>query len=146
MLAQQGLYAQPPEEAIYYKAAFNSARAPLAGDVPVTVTFNPVPPVTAFWSLTAYNVSSGLFFDNPINRYSISNRVSVVVRDDGTGSCMMQAWVACMDVLCGTDGWVPIINGQLLATPASSNPLFLSHPFGTTQFPPDLGPQVQSHR
>lgn len=76
--ARGGLGALPAEEVIYFSADTDADGSPLNGNVPHTITFPEDPPARAFWSLAIYNASNNLFFDNPINRYSIGDRVCLV--------------------------------------------------------------------
>lgn len=58
---------------------------PLDGTRTQTLRFAPdEPPVDGFWSLTVYG-DDGFFVDNPIDRYSLSDRTSGVRRDGDGG-------------------------------------------------------------
>ena len=80
-----GIAVNDAEEAVYM-AAFTDG----AGDTLATgryeLRFEPgtLPPVDAFWSLTAYDEDRNLI-RNPIDRYSIGDRTPGLVRDDDEG-------------------------------------------------------------
>ncbi len=67
-----------------------------------------LPPVYAFWSLTAYEATpQGQYFlaDNPLNRYSIGDRTPGLRRDDD-GS--FDIWISRQDPGGKkTDNWLP---------------------------------------
>jgi hypothetical protein len=49
------------------------------------------PPVSAFWSLSIYNLSDGSFVANPIKRYSIGDRTEgLTMNDDGSLTLYIQ--------------------------------------------------------
>jgi hypothetical protein len=55
------------------------------------VTFDPPPPVDAFWSMTMYDVPNYYLVDNPIDRYSIGDRTpGLVMGDDGSLTLYLQ--------------------------------------------------------
>ncbi|MFE7802154.1 DUF1254 domain-containing protein [Nocardia sp. NPDC057440] len=82
-VAWHGLGANLPEDAIY-PTLFGSADL---NGVPANfrLHFPPggLPPVEAFWSLTAYGVD-GFLVPNPANIYSIGHQVPVVLNTDGS--------------------------------------------------------------
>ena len=84
MTAEDARYipaALPPTEVIYFLNAKDSENRPLDASTGAnyTITF-PVPlPARAFWSLTIYNSTNLLLFQNDINRYSIGDRVGIAV-------------------------------------------------------------------
>ena len=49
-----------------------------------------LPPVRAFWSLTAYD-QGGYFIANPLNRYAIGDRDALKFNDDGSLDLYIQA-------------------------------------------------------
>ena len=62
------------EEALYPTASTDTQSNPLNGTNNYVIPFNAgqLPPVKAFWSVTAYNKDKFLV-DNPINRYNLGN-------------------------------------------------------------------------
>lgn len=70
--------ALPPTEVIYFQTRTDAQGQILDASkgANYTITF-PLPlPARAFWSLTIYNATSLLLFQNPIDRYNIADRVS----------------------------------------------------------------------
>jgi hypothetical protein len=84
-VAQLGLGAHVPQEALYPATFTDSQGQPLSGANNYTIHFDPgqTPPVDAFWSVSMYNNKS-LFVDNPINRYSINSYNEVKNNTDGS--------------------------------------------------------------
>ena len=75
--ARGGIYGLDPQEALYPKTCMDSAGNGLNGGTnSYRMTFTPdsMPKTSGngFWSITLYN-STGRFYDNPINRYSIGD-------------------------------------------------------------------------
>lgn len=64
------------EEAIYMDGRVDDKGAPLDGSKSYTMRFEKgqQPNVSAFWSLSMYNLSDGSFVENEIKRYSIGDR------------------------------------------------------------------------
>lgn len=78
-VAVGGLAALTPVEAVYLRPVYTDGGFLWPSDKPWKLRFEKdnLPPVNAFWSLTAYErTDSGAFyfFDNPINRYAIGDR------------------------------------------------------------------------
>jgi len=73
-----GGYGNLPEDSVYYQRNMDSAGNQLTGTKAYTMTFpkGQLPPVEAFWSITAYGMASLDFIENPIKRYSIGDRTS----------------------------------------------------------------------
>lgn len=83
--AKGGLWGNHPYEAAYIMTYLDDAGDQLNGANTYTVSLKPTPPVNAFWSLTMYSLPDFYLVDNPIDRYSIGDRTSGVIRDaDGT--------------------------------------------------------------
>ncbi|TQJ52861.1 DUF1254 domain-containing protein [Streptomyces sp. NBC_00080] len=80
-----GIAINDPEEAVYM-AAFTDGAGETLATGRYELHFEPgmLPPVDAFWSLTAYDEERNLI-PNPIDRYSIGDRTRGLVRDDGGG-------------------------------------------------------------
>lgn len=75
VVADAGLGANTPEQALYPNTDTDRDGRPLDGRRAYVVTFprDDLPPVRAFWSLTLYN-RAGFFAPNPIDRYAIGDR------------------------------------------------------------------------
>lgn len=73
--ANYGIYGNTAAEALYPSISTDSSGAPLTGANNYTVRFAPgqLPPVSAFWSLTMYEMPQSLLVDNPMNRYLINS-------------------------------------------------------------------------
>ena len=74
ILAQQGLGANVPEDAIYPMNLGDESGKPLDGANKYTMTFEKgaMPPVNAFWSVTLYD-SDGFQVGNSLNRFAVSS-------------------------------------------------------------------------
>jgi len=84
-IAYFGLGANLPEDAVYPSTNVDSAGNPLEGSGKYVMHFDAdnLPPVRAFWSLTAYD-KRDLLVENPINRYAIGDRNDLTFNDDGS--------------------------------------------------------------
>jgi hypothetical protein len=80
-----GLGANLSDDAVYLHAREDMAGQLLTGARRYAITFQPgqLPPVNAFWSITAYNSRQG-FVHNPINRYAIGDRDALTFDEDGS--------------------------------------------------------------
>ncbi len=67
----------PVSEVIYFQTNVDSTGATLDASTGnnYTITFQLPIPAKYFWSLIIYNATSLNLIDNPINRYSVSDRV-----------------------------------------------------------------------
>lgn len=86
-----GLGANRPQDAVYPTSAVDSTGQPYDGANTYTLHFDKdqFPPVDGFWSLTMYD--EGFFFvDNPINRYTLSQRDTFVTNPDGSVDLYLQ--------------------------------------------------------
>jgi len=74
-----------PQEAMYWWANLDGAGRTLDGQHDYIMHFPPggLPPNNAFWSLTMGDAKNR-FVPNPINRYSVSDRSSLVPNVDGS--------------------------------------------------------------
>jgi hypothetical protein len=90
--AMIGLGANLPADAIYPSAQVDAEGQALNGKHNYRLHFRAdgLPPVNAFWSLTAYG-SDNFFIPNPINRYSLGDRSSLVFNADGSLDILVQA-------------------------------------------------------
>ena len=77
-IALIGLGANLPQDAIYPATV-----AQLDGTKSYVVHFTTMPPARAFWSMTLYN-NKQYFYDNPLNRYTVSQRSPFVKNADGS--------------------------------------------------------------
>jgi len=85
-VAQAGLGALPPREALYMRAVAADGRAQFAGGGLYRLSLAAPPPVRGFWSLTLYEVTpQGRLFltKNSIGRYAVGDRTGLVRRADG---------------------------------------------------------------
>lgn len=95
-VALWGLAALSSDEATYFRASRDAAGEPLDGTRAYKFTVPPQgAPVEAFWSLTMYSEEpDGRFYlvENPINRYSVSDRVpGVLPNADGSYTFYLQS-------------------------------------------------------
>jgi hypothetical protein len=83
-IAMFGLGANLPADAIYPHTAIDTQGQPLNGKDTYVIRFpkGQLPPVQAFWSITAYN-SRQFFIPNSINRYTIGDRDKLKMDADG---------------------------------------------------------------
>lgn len=84
-VALAGLGAVEPEDAIYPNTTQDATGETLDADknYVLHLSADQIPPVNAFWSLTAYNQDFYLP-ENPIDRFSIGSRDDLVFNDDGS--------------------------------------------------------------
>jgi hypothetical protein len=85
VVAMVRLGANLREDAMYPRATTDLEGRPLTGEKSYVIRFQKrqLPPVNAFWSITAYN--SEQFFDaNAINRYAIRDRDKLTFHQDGS--------------------------------------------------------------
>ena len=73
IVAMTGIGANLPHDSVYAPAFIDANEIPLRGDNNYMIHFEhrQLPPVNAFWSITAYN-HQGYLVENPIHRYAIS--------------------------------------------------------------------------
>lgn len=85
IIAQQGLGANQPEDAIYPFNLADSDGKPLKGENNYVMHFarSDLPPVGAFWSLTMYD-DQGFQIANAINRFAIGDRDALKYGADGS--------------------------------------------------------------
>lgn len=136
-IARSGLFALPASEAIYLSTAQTLTGDTLEGRTPRVLRLPPGwPPVEAggFWSLTVYS-PTGFLVDNPIARYSLSDRTpGVSIAADGSLSIYLQ----CTDPGgLNTANWLPTPCG------AYNLSLRLYRPLATVSDPAFTVPGVQ---
>jgi hypothetical protein len=85
IIAQVGLGANLPEDAIYPFNLGDEIGRPLVGDSIYTLHFEAgaTPPVNAFWSVTLYD-SQGFQVANPLNRFALSSWMPLEYNPDGS--------------------------------------------------------------
>lgn len=87
-----GLGALIPEDAVYPNCSFDKNGDLLDGSKKYTIHFAPdqIPPVNAFWSLTAYNADEFLV-KNDLNRFALGDRDDLKFNEDGSLDLYIQA-------------------------------------------------------
>jgi hypothetical protein len=85
MIAQLGLGANLPEDAIYPLNLFDDTGEPLDGANKYTLHFDKgaTPPVNAFWSITLYD-GEGFQVANVLNRFAVSSYMPFKTNADGS--------------------------------------------------------------
>jgi hypothetical protein len=85
IVAQMGLGANLPEDAIYPLNLFDETGKPLDGANKYTLHFDKgaTPPVNAFWSITLYD-SEGFQVTNVLNRFAVSSYMPFKTNADGS--------------------------------------------------------------
>ena len=85
MIAQLGLGANLPEDAIYPLNLADATGKPLDGGNAYTLHFDKdaTPPVNAFWSVTLYD-SDGFQVENSLNRFAVSSWMPFKYNPDGS--------------------------------------------------------------
>lgn len=92
VVAMIGLGANLPEDAMYPVAQVDATGAALNGSHAYRLHFeaSELPPVQAFWSVTAYGPDDALI-DNPENRYALGSMSPLVRNTDGSVDLWIQA-------------------------------------------------------
>jgi len=85
IVANMGLGANLPEDAIYPLNLFDDTGKPLDGANKYTIHFDKgaTPPVNAFWSITLYD-SDGFQVGNALNRFAVSSWMPFKTNPDGS--------------------------------------------------------------
>ncbi len=85
VVAQRGLGANQPQDAVYPLNLLDAEGKPMMGENRYVVSFKKgeLPPAEAFWSLTMYD-AEGFPVANPINRYALGDRDPLVFNADGS--------------------------------------------------------------
>ena len=91
-VAMVGLGANLPEDAMYPNTALDHRGKALNGQHRYRLHFaaNSLPPVKAFWSITAYGADEYLI-DNPMQRFALGDRDPLVFNADGSLDIWIQA-------------------------------------------------------
>jgi hypothetical protein len=86
-----GLGANRPKDAVYPTSETGEDGKPYLGTNKYVMHFNKgeMPPIDGFWSLTMYNEQM-FFVDNPLSRYTLSERNTLVKNDDGSVDLYLQ--------------------------------------------------------
>ena len=92
VVAMAGLGANLPADAVYPNAQRDAAGEPLVGGWRYVLHFpaGGLPPVRAFWSVTAYD-GDGFLIANPIGRYALGDRDPLTFNADGSLEIYIQA-------------------------------------------------------
>lgn len=108
--AARGGYVNEPEESIYPAAVTDSSGAQLDGrhTYRIRFTMGALPPVDAFWSITAYDSRTARLTENPLRRYAISDRTRGL-RHGRDGS--LEIVLAAAPPREGTSNWLPVPAG-----------------------------------
>lgn len=114
IVAQVGLGANLPEDAIYPLNLADDAGKPLDGDSNYTIHFekSTLPPANAFWSITLYD-QQGFQVANPLNRFAVSSWMPFKFNPDGSLDLYFQS------VSPGADkeaNWLPAPKGPFNLT------------------------------
>lgn len=89
--ARVGLWGNHAYEAAYCGVYHDAEGRLLTGARSYTLRFDAQPPVDAFWSITMYDVPDYFLVANPIDRYSVGDRTSGLVRGaDGSLTLVLQ--------------------------------------------------------
>lgn len=112
--ARLGLGANPPEDAVYINSTADDAGQLLNGAMRYRMHFEKasLPPVRAFWSVTAYD-RDGYFIANPVNRYAIGDRDNLKSNPDGSLDLFIQGQRPGPD---RESNWLPAGNGPFNLT------------------------------
>jgi hypothetical protein len=92
VVAMIGLGANLPEDALYPNTSSDHEGQALSGKHVYQIHFDAqtLPPVQAFWSITAYG-SDEFLIDNPINRFAVGDRDKLHYNKDGSLDIWIQA-------------------------------------------------------
>lgn len=110
VVAMVGLGANLPADATYPNTSVDAAGQALSGSRRYRLHFTPaeLPPVKAFWSVTAYG-SDNFLIDNPLRRYAIGDRDPLVYNADGS----LDLWIQADEPAASKrSNWLPVKAGQ----------------------------------
>lgn len=105
----RGGYGNLPEDSIYHQRNVDDRGEQLTGSRRYTMTFpvGQLPPVRAFWSITAYDLSRMDLIENPIQRYALGDRTRGLQRNtDGSLTLAIQRDAPTDPVLRAN--WLPV--------------------------------------
>lgn len=106
----RGGYVNAPEESIYPAAISDTSGAMLSGQHRYRLRFakGTLPPVDAFWSLTAYDMKTAQLTENSLRRYAIGDRTTgLKYGRDGS----LEIILSNTPPPQGTSNWLPIPSG-----------------------------------
>lgn len=131
-----GLGANRPQDAVYPTSEVDAQGNPYDGAQQYVMHFDKgqLPPVNGFWSLTMYN-SEFFLVDNPLNRYTLSQRNNLKVNADGSVDFYLQKDNPGPDKVAN---WLPAPAGRFalmlrLYWPKDQSPSIID---GTWKIPP----------
>jgi hypothetical protein len=105
------------EEALYFPAFTDDKGELLTSDRRYRIRFaaDTLPPVEAFWSVTAYSLPENQLKENPINRYAIGDRTPSLIRGaDGSVEILLQRERPEGAAYASSNGnWLPSGDGAL---------------------------------
>jgi hypothetical protein len=103
----RGGYVNAPEESIYPAAITDDRGEPLRGDRQYRIRFakGGLPPVAAFWSLTAYDRASSQLVANRLQRYNIGDRTPGLRFDKDGG---LTLYLSATKPRAGAANWLPV--------------------------------------
>ena len=109
-VAMVGLGANLPLDATYPNTRVDQTGQTLDGSHRYRLHFNAgeLPPVNAFWSVTAYNAQD-FFIDNPLQRFALGDRDPLVFNADGSLDLLLQATPPAGEQL---KNWLPVRAGE----------------------------------
>ena len=101
-----GLGANIPEDAVYPNLTYDINGNPLDAGTDYQIHFeaDKLPPVDAFWSLTAYNKNEFLV-KNDLNRFALGDRDDLIYNKDGSLDLYIQSSPTAKEKL---NNWLPI--------------------------------------
>lgn len=101
-----GLGANIPEDTVYPNLTFdvNGNLLDAVTDYQIHFDADKLPPVKAFWSLTAYN-SDEFLVKNVLNRFALGDRDDLIYNKDGSLDLYIQSYPTSKDKL---NNWLPI--------------------------------------
>lgn len=106
-VAMVGLGANLPQDALYPNTSVDQHGKQLSGDQRYRLHFNAsqLPPVKAFWSITAYGADEFLI-DNPLKRYALGDRDALTFNADGSLDIWIQANAP--ETAAQRSNWLPV--------------------------------------
>jgi hypothetical protein len=116
VVAMVGLGANLPADSMYPNATVDAAGRRLHGDHRYRLRFAPgaLPPVRAFWSVTAYGADDFLIA-NPLNRHALGDRDALQFGADGSLELRVQADPP---TDAPKSNWLPVRRGEPFALTA----------------------------
>jgi hypothetical protein len=110
VVAMVGLGANLPEDAIYPSTKVDAQGKALNGNHAYRIHFaaDQIPPVNAFWSVTAYGADNFLIA-NPQHRYAVGSLSSLTPNADGSIDILIQASPPAKGM---NNNWLPVKPGE----------------------------------